>query len=183
MPTMTLTATSSLQSRIHEAQAKIVEAEQSLDATVHELSGVEDLLCQLQNERTQECIAVAEGRTRADPSAFDKRIAAAKDKIVGLEDVKRRKEIALVDCRVALHDLNEKLHRIETEAAIRNEGFELDGLIERTRDHIETRNTSEQKIQLALTALRGKKYLSEQHRRRAFDAAQALQRNSLGMRA
>jgi hypothetical protein len=71
---------------------KVREEEQALEGVIHELHGLEDLLAQLRSERMTECVAVAEGKARAAPERFDRQIQATKDRLTGLEDMKRRKE-------------------------------------------------------------------------------------------
>ena len=181
MATATATA-GGLEARIVEQKRKIVEAEQSLESVVHELSGAEDVLQQLQSERHRECIDVALGKAKANPERLDRTIQATKDRITGLEGLKRRKEVALVDCRVALHDLTAEASRLENERAITAEGDETRLMISVTETAIETRNDAERKIGEGIHRLRSKKYLSEAHRRIAADAAFRLDRIRNGMR-
>lgn len=182
MATMLATAESGVQGRIREAQLKIREAEQGLEAVVHELSGAEDLLSQLQSERAQECIALALGRGRANPERFDRQIQATKDRISGLEDVKRLKEVAVTDCKVTLYELNDTVARIEDERAIHAEGEETRRLIFDIENSIETRNRSEKVIVHGIRKLRARRYLSETTRRIGADSAQRLERIANNMR-
>jgi hypothetical protein len=183
MATMTMaTVESGLQARIREAQLKVREREQELEATVHELSGAEDLLSSLQTERMTECINMAKGVARADPSRFDRQILGTKDRISGLEALKRRREISLVDCRVLLFDLQAEAGKIELEKQIRAEGEETRAIISKVEDAIVARNRFEKEIAAGIHALRGKKYLGEMNRRLGTDSAFRLDRLNAGMR-
>lgn len=182
MATMAVETEGGIQGRIRETQVKIREAEQAVEAVVHDISGAEDLLSQLQEERSQECVALALGKARANPERFDRQIQTLKDRISGLENVKRRKELVAVDRRVELHDLNAELVRLESEKAIREETDEARRLILSIEAAIEKRNEANRAITSGIERLRARKYLSEGNRRIGMDSAFRLERINAGMR-
>ena len=180
---MAATATmGGLEGRIAEQKLKIIEAEQSLEGVLHELSGAEDLLQQLQSERHRECIEVALGKAKANPERLDRTIQATRDRITGLEGVKRRKEIAVADAKAELYNLTDELTQIEQQRAISAEGDETRLTISVIETAIETRNDAERTIGEGIFKLRSKRYLSEAHRRIAADASFRLDRLRNGMR-
>jgi hypothetical protein len=183
MATMVETATSSeIQSRINEATRKVRESEQALEAILHEISGIEDVLTELQSERQQECVAVAVGNSRANPARFDQRIAAARDRLTGLEALKRRKEIGVADAKVVLHDLHVELSKAEQEKATRVDADNTRRLIGEVETAIEDRNRAQRIIQDGVQTLRARKYLSENTRRMGLDSAERLERRAVGLR-
>jgi hypothetical protein len=182
MATMAVETEGGIQARIRETQVKIREAEQAVEAVVHELSGAEDLLSQLQAERSQECVALALGKARANPERFDRQIQTLKDRISGLENVKRRKELVAVDWRVELHDLHAESARLESEKAIREDGEEVRRSISSIEIAIDRRNDANKTISEGIARLRARKYLSEGTRRIGMDSAFRLDRINAGMR-
>ncbi len=172
-----------LQARIHEAERRAHETGQALEATRHEISGCEAMLQEISSERAQECIAVAMNKTRADPSRFDKQIQNLKDRIAGLEAIKRRREGEIAERKAELYELNAEASRIEQQRAIEAEGRDTRVLINEIENALEAHARSQRVIVEGIHKLRARRYLAEGNRRVGVDAAQRLERASVGMRA
>jgi hypothetical protein len=181
MATATITMTQEEAQRLSEARKQLTDAERALKQTEAQITEESDKLADLQAQRTSECELLALGR-RAVPSKFDAAVHATQDKLAGLGAAKRTRERGVADARATFYNVDAELARLNQQKLIDAETRETAALIETTRLAIQKRDDLERAILDGITGLRSRKYLLEANRRIAFDAAQALQRISVGMR-
>jgi len=182
MATMTLTGTEALTKSINDCREKVAAAERALRETEAEIAAHSDKLAELQAARGEECETLARGNPKASPEKFDSKIQSVRDRLYGLEVVRRGRERDCSDLRAELARLQAEQHALEHEYAVAAEREEIQGLITRTRKAIADRDEAERRIIDGLTQLRSRKYLGPKNEYLGKDAAGGLQRMSLGMR-
>ncbi len=182
MATATLTMTEGEAARLQEARKQLADAERTLKATADQITEVNDQLAALQAARATECEARVRGNPKAAPERFDAKIQAARDRLCGLEAVKRGCERDVSDARANFYNLSAAQGQVEQERLLQKEDEDLKRLISQVGDAIETRDRAAKTVLEGIASLRAWKYLAESHRRLGVDSAQRFERISNGMR-
>ena len=177
----TMETTNDLQANIHEAERRVHEAQQSLQSTVAEISGVDEMLREVLKERDAECLELAKGR-KASPERHDHPIQQLRDRVTGLQALQRQKESNVAACKTKLYNLNTELAKAEQAKLVHTENQETHQLIDQIERALTSREREQTTIVQGVNSLRERKYLSETTRRLAMDSAQKLARRANGMR-
>jgi hypothetical protein len=140
-------------------------------------------LAELRAQHTELCAEAVLGK--ASQGAVNKVAAQILDvgnKLIGIEKIVSLKRTELSELQSALQPLHAEQSRLARARAINEERIATLELISSTEEALASLNASAQRLAAGLNELRAKQYIDEGNRRIAFDSAQGLQRQSLGMR-
>jgi hypothetical protein len=140
-------------------------------------------LAELRAQHAEICADAVLGK--ASQGAVNKvagQIVDVENKVIGIEKIVSFKRSELSELQNALQPLHSAQTERARERAINEERVATLQMISSTEEALASLNASAQKLADGLKQLRAKTYISETNRRLAFDSAQGLQRQSLGMR-
>lgn len=140
-------------------------------------------LAELRAERTEICADAVLGKT--SQGAVNKnaaQIADVESKVTGIERIVSVKRSELSELQSSLQPLHAEQSRLAQARLIAEEQEKTSALLTEAERVLAVRDSAAKRFIEALIQLRSSTYRSEGARRTAFDGAQALERQSMGMR-